>query len=29
MENAQIKKEMLDLFKSMRGELAGIIDGLN
>ena len=28
MENAQVKKEMLDLFKSMRGELAGIVDGL-
>lgn len=28
MENAQTKKEMLDLFKSMRSELAGIVDGL-
>ena len=29
MENAQIKKEMLDLFKSLRIELAGIVDNLN
>jgi len=29
MENAQIKKEMLELFKSLRHELAGIIDNLN
>jgi len=28
MENAQIKNEMLDLFKSMQTELAGIVDGL-
>jgi len=29
MENAQVKKEMLNLFKSMRSELAGIVDGLS
>jgi tetratricopeptide (TPR) repeat protein len=29
MENAQIKKEMLDLFKSLRSELVGIVDNLN
>jgi len=29
MENAQIKKEMLELFKSLRSELAGIVDNLN
>lgn len=28
MENEQTKKEMLNLFKSMRTELAGIVDGL-
>ena len=28
MENAQTKNEMLNLFKSMRSELAGIVDGL-
>jgi tetratricopeptide (TPR) repeat protein len=29
MENAQIKKEMLSLFTSLRSELSGIIDSLN